>query len=115
MMLCEVAVMIPVFRNCNADGGSDQTMGLIGCVLAHDTVNDLSRREQLRPFGSGDQFAMRRENAGDLDEIKLGDMGITEGHLEAGQFFFVLTDSLRKKHLCRNEHLTVISLIEYKR
>src|SRR3984957_466727 len=78
-------------------------MRLPRLVLADNGESDLSRLEMLEPFTARDQFAVRRKNRGDANDVARGNSGISEGELEARKPLAMFSDSLGEENFLRYE------------
>jgi hypothetical protein len=62
----------------------------------------------LKPFTARDQFAIRRENRGDANDVARGDSGVSERELEARKPLAMFSDSLGEENfLCDERHVPV--------
>src|ERR1700734_1672236 len=81
-------------------------MRLARLVLANNGERDLSRFEMLEPFTARDQFAVRRKNRGDANDVARGDPGVSQRELEARKPLAMFSDSLGEENfLCDERHV----------
>src|SRR5438034_371795 len=102
VVLGEVAVLVAVLRDGDPDRGGHQTVRLVGGVLAHHDVEDLSGLEELLPLLQRDQLAVGRENRRHAHQVVLRDAGRAQRHLEARELLAVLADTLGQVDLLGN-------------
>src|SRR5215472_3905129 len=72
-------------------------------ILANDGKRHLAGLEMLQAFASGNQFAIRREDGGNADDVAGGDAGIAQGQLETGEPFPMFPDTFREEDLLRDK------------
>src|SRR5437870_3794749 len=102
VVLGEVAVLVAVLRDGDPDRGGHQTVRLVGGVLAHHDVEDLSGLEQLLPLLQRDQLAVGRKDRRHAHQVVLRDAGRAQRHLEARELLAVLADTLGQVDLLGN-------------
>ena len=71
--------------------------------FGHHDEGDLSRLEALHALAARQDAALRRENAGDANEVAGGDACGAERQLERGELLAVFPDSFGEEHLLRHE------------
>jgi hypothetical protein len=84
-MLRQVSVLRGIAGNRDAHRRRYQPMRFVGRVIAHHGKNDLPRRQVLQSFLLAEQFAVRRKNRFDADQVKLGDSRRAQRHFERSQ------------------------------
>src|ERR1700689_3397819 len=92
-----------VSRQSESDARGNQSMRLSRLVLAYYGESDLSRLEMLEPLTARDQFAVRRENRGDANDVARGNSGVSEREFEARKPLMMFSDSLGEKNFLRDE------------
>src|SRR6202167_4765330 len=73
-------------------------MRFVGRVVVHDGVNDLARSQSLQSVLDRDDFASRRKNRADANEIELGDPRVAQRELERSKFLAIPADALGQKN-----------------
>src|ERR1700722_2355205 len=92
-----------VGRQSKANSRGNQSMRLARLVLTDNGESDLTRLQMLEPFTARDQFAVRRKNRGDANDITRGDSGVSQRELEARKPLAMFSDSLGEKNFLRYE------------
>lgn len=78
-------------------------MRLAGLIFADHRERNLPGLQMLQPFAARDQFAMRREDRGNANDIARSDSRIPQGELKARQALAVFSDSLGEENFFRDE------------
>jgi len=102
MMLGKIAVLVLVGRDRHADRRGDQSVRLVGALTVIDAENDFTGTEKLDAFFPGDALAKRRIDAGDENEIAIGQSGRSQSQLEGRELFLVNAHPFGKKTFFRN-------------
>src|SRR5678815_1451386 len=96
--LGEVAVLLGVAGDGDADGAGTHAEGLVGGHARNHGEDDLARLQHLDALVLGHDLAVGREDAGNGDEVDVGDAGIAERQLETGQLLAVAAHTLGEEH-----------------
>jgi hypothetical protein len=92
-----------ISRQSKANSRGNQSMRLARLVLADNGESDLSRLEMLEPLTARDQFAIRRKNRGDANDVARGNSSVSQRELEARKPLAMFSDSLGKENFLRYE------------
>jgi hypothetical protein len=104
VMLAQVSEEILVFGDCQTDRRSNEPVGLICGILAHDAENDLARLQVSKTLAARDQFRRGRVNARYAYQVEFRYACLTQGHFKAGKFFPMLADAFSQKDFfCNHE------------
>src|SRR5579885_2739621 len=78
-------------------------MRLLGGIFADHGERDLSWTNVLQTFAAGNQFAIRRKDRGNADDIACRDTGVAQRQLETGKSFAMFSDALGEEDLLSDE------------
>src|SRR6185437_4669380 len=103
MMFGEITEHGFVARESQADAGSNEAVCFTRLIFADDGEGDLAGLEVFQSFAARNQFAMRRKNGRNANDVAGCNAGVAQGELKARQAFAVLSDPLGEENFLRDE------------
>src|ERR1700676_3258489 len=103
MVFGEISVHGFIGGEAQADAGSNQAVRFFGRIFADDSESDLARTNLLQSLTAGNQFAVRREDGRNADDVASSDSGVAEGQLKTGKTFAMVVDAFGDENFLSNK------------
>jgi hypothetical protein len=105
MMLGQITVHGFVAGQRQPDARGDQAVRFFGGILADHRKSHLSGFDVLQTFAARNQFAVRRKNRRDADDVARRNSRVAQSQLKTRESFTMLTDAFGEKYfLCDERH-----------
>ena len=108
IILTEIPVRAWVRRDSASDGSSHQSPGFIGSGPGGNRECDHAGINIFDSLIPGNQFTIRRENTGDMNDIAFLNAGIAKSQLKRPQLVFVGPYAFGEKHFFWDQDLLAI-------